>query len=379
MTLPGRTFAAALPSFGGAGGGYRYGFNGKEKDNSTGEGNLDFGARILDVRIGRWLSVDPLYNVYPFVSPYNFALNNPLNNIDSDGNILRDKDGNIIITSTGSKTSSQYTISTDMVNGNLVTKTLKAEYEIVTVYTDKGTPINALLLIKEYIEVKETKDPGNPLLENTTTTSEKVDNNLYGAASDCHGFTFTGSKVWINDHDNFIDIFTKNPTANPTVEKILNDEYIRNVDEKAATAVIYKKNGGIVHSAIKNSSGGYDNDAGIMVTEKGKTMEGASRNLTDVTNPKNVEYVKRNGDDRILNTNLGTFSNGLRKIDFNIDANIETFFKELSSKNNNTPTQTGTSTNTGANKSSKTQQAKSQSKKNPTPSTKTVKKIGKKA
>lgn len=50
--MPGRKYSA--------GSGYRYGFNGKEKDNSTGEGNLDFGARIFAVRLGRWLSVDPL-------------------------------------------------------------------------------------------------------------------------------------------------------------------------------------------------------------------------------------------------------------------------------------------------------------------------------
>ncbi len=67
------------------GSGYRYGFNGKEKDNSTGEGNLDFGARIYDGRIGRFLSVDPLYRESPNLSPYIFAGNNPVKFIDADG------------------------------------------------------------------------------------------------------------------------------------------------------------------------------------------------------------------------------------------------------------------------------------------------------
>jgi len=37
---------------------YRYGFNGMEKDDEVkGEGNsLDFGARIYDPRVGRWMS-----------------------------------------------------------------------------------------------------------------------------------------------------------------------------------------------------------------------------------------------------------------------------------------------------------------------------------
>lgn len=41
---------------------YRYGFNGKENDNEVkGEGNLqDYGMRIYDPRLGRFLSVDPL-------------------------------------------------------------------------------------------------------------------------------------------------------------------------------------------------------------------------------------------------------------------------------------------------------------------------------
>ncbi len=68
-------------------GGYRFGFNGKENDNEVkGEGNsLDFGARIYDSRLGRWLSLDPLQAKYPSFSPYAFCANNPINFIDYDG------------------------------------------------------------------------------------------------------------------------------------------------------------------------------------------------------------------------------------------------------------------------------------------------------
>src|SRR5690554_7649497 len=54
---------------------YRYGFNGMEKDdNVKGESNsLDFGARIYDPRVGRWLSRDPLEAKYTFISPYVFV------------------------------------------------------------------------------------------------------------------------------------------------------------------------------------------------------------------------------------------------------------------------------------------------------------------
>jgi len=70
-----------------AGNAYRYGFNGKENDNEVnGAGNqLDFGGRVYDPRIGRFLSVDPLQEKYPFLSPYNSMANNPLLFVDPDG------------------------------------------------------------------------------------------------------------------------------------------------------------------------------------------------------------------------------------------------------------------------------------------------------
>ncbi|MCX6232781.1 MAG: RHS repeat-associated core domain-containing protein [Bacteroidetes bacterium] len=66
---------------------YRFGFNGKEKDNEVkGTGNsLDFGARIYDPRIGRWLSVDPLAKKFPEESPFLYAGNNPIFLTDPDG------------------------------------------------------------------------------------------------------------------------------------------------------------------------------------------------------------------------------------------------------------------------------------------------------
>jgi len=68
--------------------GYRYGFNGKEKiDGQYGiEGTAyDYGFRVYDSRIARFLSVDPLSNSYPFYTPYQFAANTPIAAIDLDG------------------------------------------------------------------------------------------------------------------------------------------------------------------------------------------------------------------------------------------------------------------------------------------------------
>lgn len=66
---------------------YRYGFNGMEKDDEVkGGGNhLDFGARGYDPRLGRFLSVDPLFKQFPELTPYQFASNRPIDGIDIDG------------------------------------------------------------------------------------------------------------------------------------------------------------------------------------------------------------------------------------------------------------------------------------------------------
>jgi RHS repeat-associated protein len=83
---------------------YRYGFNGMEKDNELkGEGNsYDFGARMLDPRVGRWFARDPLEGKYPSLSPYVFSRNSPLMFKDFDGKdftitIFVDENGNNIM------------------------------------------------------------------------------------------------------------------------------------------------------------------------------------------------------------------------------------------------------------------------------------------
>lgn len=66
---------------------YRYGFNGKEKDASGEWGNAsyDYGFRIYNPGLGRFLSVDPLTKEYPELTPYQFASNRPIDGIDLDG------------------------------------------------------------------------------------------------------------------------------------------------------------------------------------------------------------------------------------------------------------------------------------------------------
>ncbi|ANE51382.1 RHS repeat domain-containing protein [Flavisolibacter tropicus] len=66
---------------------YRYGFNGKEHDPEVkGSGaQYDYGFRVYDPRLGKFLSIDPLTKNYPFYTPYQFAGNKPIMAIDLDG------------------------------------------------------------------------------------------------------------------------------------------------------------------------------------------------------------------------------------------------------------------------------------------------------
>jgi RHS repeat-associated protein len=78
MQIPGRNFNNEN---------YRFGFNGKENDNDVkGDGNQqDYGLRIYDPRLGKFLSVDPLTKKYPWYTPYQFAGNKPIWASDLDG------------------------------------------------------------------------------------------------------------------------------------------------------------------------------------------------------------------------------------------------------------------------------------------------------
>jgi RHS repeat-associated protein len=75
--MPGRTFTAD---------GYRFGFNGKENDKDWGTQLIqDFGFRLYNPGLGRFLSVDPLEFDFPSWTPYHFVHNNPVRLTDPTG------------------------------------------------------------------------------------------------------------------------------------------------------------------------------------------------------------------------------------------------------------------------------------------------------
>jgi RHS repeat-associated protein len=91
----------------------RYLFGGKEQDSKT--GFFEYHFRQYDSWLGRWHVVDPMAEMYGTQSPYHFAGNNPINNMETNGafwqeavadGIERDIDewGNVASGGTGTRT-----------------------------------------------------------------------------------------------------------------------------------------------------------------------------------------------------------------------------------------------------------------------------------
>jgi len=121
---------------------YRYGFNGKEKDQSGefGMTSYDYGFRIYNPAIAKFLSVDPLASQYAELTPYQFASNTPIWAKDIDGleagymvtyNVFVDKNGHyvteqmhdpVLTTSVGDwpgvKTKSQFFYNGEFIGNN---------------------------------------------------------------------------------------------------------------------------------------------------------------------------------------------------------------------------------------------------------------------
>lgn len=87
MTEPGKSWNA---------GDYRFGYTGHEKENDLAEGVYTTEYRLLDTRLGRWMSVDKMAGEFAGMSPYNYCVGNPIIMMDPDGRLQRDANGKVI-------------------------------------------------------------------------------------------------------------------------------------------------------------------------------------------------------------------------------------------------------------------------------------------
>ena len=66
---------------------YSYGFNGKDNINSIADNSnwQDYGARIYNGKLCRFLSEDPMFRKFPMLSTFQFSSNSPIQAVDLDG------------------------------------------------------------------------------------------------------------------------------------------------------------------------------------------------------------------------------------------------------------------------------------------------------
>jgi RHS repeat-associated protein len=206
---------------------YRYGFNGQEKDNEIkGDGNsLDFGARIYDSRLGRWLSLDRYTNKYPGFSAYSYGLNNPIEYKDKGGNWIIDDKGNIVFCPTNPKPvfiqSPSTSFNVGKTSEKLQDKQQTQEENVVgfgyygitgVIYTNDGQAVEVTLITDKNVyectinvsyEALEDQNGRNVPSVPTTTTSVGGIVDGFDASTNCTGLTFTNSKFLLPS--NFIN------------------------------------------------------------------------------------------------------------------------------------------------------------------------------
>jgi len=192
---------------------YRFGFNGKEIDDEiSGEGNQqDYGMRIYNPRLGKFLSVDPLFKDYPFYSPFHFAGNRPILCIDLDGAEP------LIPLNTKSKCHIQKETSTTLLN--------KVENTKTTILVEKKD--NEVPLIAKFFGI--TFSFVESVTKTETTTKEKVEE-LEGIGFVLHR-TITTVEATVNLNISEATSATKKTTTSESFEKILNYDHKTKIAE----------------------------------------------------------------------------------------------------------------------------------------------------
>jgi RHS repeat-associated protein len=143
-----------------------YSFNGKEKDYES--GFHYYGARYYASELGIWLSVDPMSDKYPSLSPYNYCADNPVKFIDPKGEEIWiiNKRGTRVLYSVGMKTMEIDNYTAETINAlNKLSSTKTIGLQIKQIAVNKTLKINII------------ENSNNTL--SITKISEDRDNNMH--------------------------------------------------------------------------------------------------------------------------------------------------------------------------------------------------------
>ncbi len=192
MLMPGSSDLGLRRQYSLGGYDHRYGFNGKEGDDEVkGDDNqVDFGGRILDPRVGRWMSVDPSCVKYPSFSTYQSNGNNPILQLDPDG-----KDNIVYFILTGKTHLSKTDVKRLEFGGNFILShnNINAQVKVLSydgqkgaidvslldptdqiIYIGEGNNINKLSIVKNEIFTKSNENTLYGYSFTETNVSDKV-------------------------------------------------------------------------------------------------------------------------------------------------------------------------------------------------------------
>lgn len=240
---------------------HRFGFNGKENDNEVkGTGNsVDFGARIYDSRLGRWLSVDPYGEKYPDNSKYTFALNNPIDNVDTGGEWVRDKDGNIIFTKTS--TEKEFFTITD----KAMTTAFSVEGFWGTILANDGTEVKVFVPTSKNVYVHQMNKNGDwelvSILNEDQTDGEKncTSNSLVPEVPEIIISADAISETILNAEGYFQAEFKPADEGDPLLKKFSPFDFV----EKGDIITYQDDEGGFLHFEIFTSTTDVDTKGGV--------------------------------------------------------------------------------------------------------------------
>ncbi len=127
-------------------------FNAKELDNET--GLYYYGARYLDPTGAMWLSVDPMWEKYAGMNPYNYCAGNPVKLVDPDG-----REGIVVSGSPGDHDNKTHFLVNGLDRAMSAKKHVKTSGESVTwlIYNDSKKGFKEEDLVKYKAKAKEAK------------------------------------------------------------------------------------------------------------------------------------------------------------------------------------------------------------------------------
>jgi len=193
----------------------------------------NFGARIYDPRLGKWLSIDPLHKKYPGYSPYSFGLDNPIYFKDGDGRVIIDANGKVVIVNQDTK--GNITFNSDIA---------PATQAILSNYLNSGvgkTQLKKMDATVTKITLEESEKAAFMIDENGESELVLGYTDTRGKAKEANGEkTYATAKITV--YKGSIELQSKdNPTLDPNGDYVLyGDEGPENVKGKQIKNPIMK-------------------------------------------------------------------------------------------------------------------------------------------